>query len=64
MQKHSSQYSFAALQIPEIRYFIGSTAFFTLANRAMTVIIGFQIYRLTHSALALGILGLIEAIPA
>ena len=62
--KSSSQYSFAALKIAEIRYFIGSTAFFTLANRAAAVIIGFQIYQLTHSALALGILGLIEAIPA
>ena len=60
----SSQYSIAALKIPEIRYFIGSTAFFTLANRAIAVIIGFQIYHLTKSALALGILGLIEAIPA
>lgn len=55
---------FAALKFPEIRYFLGSTAFFTLANRALAVIIGFQIYKLTHSALALGILGLVEAIPA
>ncbi len=62
--KPAAQYSFAALKIAEVRYFIGSTAFFTLANRAIAVIIGFQIYQLTHSALALGILGLIEAIPA
>ena len=60
----SPQYFLAALKIREIRYFIGSTAFFTLANRAVAVIIGFQIYQLTRSALALGILGLIEAIPA
>jgi MFS family permease len=56
--------SFAALRVQEIRYFLGSVAFFTLANRAMAVIIGLQIYHLTHSALALGWLGLIEAIPA
>src|SRR3989338_7860261 len=55
---------FAALRIAEIRYFIGSTAFFTLANRALMVIIGFQIYGITKSALALGWLGLVEAIPA
>ncbi len=53
-----------ALKLPEIRYFIGSTAFFTLANRALAVVIGFQIYKLTHSPLALGWLGLVEAIPA
>ena len=56
--------SWAALKIREIRYFIGSLAFFTLANRALAVIIGLQIYTLTKSALALGILGLVEAIPA
>ena len=61
MNEHKS---LSALKIPEIRYFIGSTAFFTLANRAVAVIVGFQIYRLTHSPLALGILGLVEAIPA
>ncbi len=56
--------SVSALALPEVRFFIGSMAFFTLANRAMTVIIGLQIYHLTRSPLALGILGLIEAIPA
>jgi MFS family permease len=54
----------AALKLPEIRYFIGSTAFFTLAGRALAVVIGLQIYTLTKSPLALGILGLVEAIPA
>ena len=60
----SKHASFAALQFPEIRFFLGSVAFFSLANRALAVIIGFQIYQLTHSALALGWLGLVEAIPA
>ena len=53
-----------SLRIPDIRFFIGSLGSFTFASRALAVIIGFQIYRLTHSALALGWLGLIEAIPA
>ncbi|MBF0594247.1 MAG: MFS transporter [Candidatus Omnitrophica bacterium] len=52
-----------ALKVPDIRLFIGSVGFFSLASRALAVVIGFQIYRLTHSALALGWLGLIEAIP-
>lgn len=64
MINRHTPHPFAALKFPEIRYFIGSVAFFTLANRALAVIIGFQIYKLTHSALALGILGLVEAIPA
>ncbi len=54
----------AALKIADIRFFIGSVGFFTLASRSLTVVIGFQIYRLTHSPLALGWLGLVEAIPA
>jgi MFS family permease len=54
----------AALKIRDIQLFIGSIGCFTLASRALAVVIGFQIYKLTHSALALGWLGLIEAIPA
>ena len=53
-----------ALRVADIRLFIGATGCFTLASRALAVVIGFQIYRLTHNPLALGWLGLIEAIPA
>ncbi len=53
-----------ALKIPDIRFFIGAVGFFTLAGRALNVVIGFQIYRLTHSVLALGWLGFVEAVPA
>lgn len=54
----------AALKIPDVRFFIGSVGFFTLASRALAVVIGFQIYKMTHNPLALGWLGLVEAIPA
>jgi MFS family permease len=53
-----------AFKIPDIRLFLASVAFSTLANRSMLVIIGFQIYQLTRSPAALGWLGLVEAIPA
>lgn len=53
-----------ALKIPAIRNFIGATAFFSLAGRALVVVIGFQIYQITRDPMALGWLGLIEAIPA
>lgn len=38
--------------------------FFTFAYQMQTVVIGFYIYQLTHSAFSLGVLGLCEAIPA
>jgi len=56
--------NFSALKIKDIQLFIGSTAFFTLASRALAVVIGFQIYKITHNPLSLGWLGLVEAIPA
>lgn len=65
MTQQSSRASFsAALSVPDIRLFLLSIGFFTFANRALAVVIGFQTYQITHSAMALGWLGLIEAIPA
>jgi len=62
--KISSHHFATALKIPDIRFWIGSIGFFTLGSRALAVVIGFQIYKITHSAMALGWLGLVEAIPA
>jgi len=62
--KISTHHFATALKIPEIRFWIGSVGFFTLGSRALAVIIGFQIYKITHSAMCLGWLGLAEAIPA
>ena len=53
-----------ALKITNIRFFLGSVGTFTLASRALAVVIGFQIYQLTHNPFNLGWLGLIEALPA
>lgn len=55
---------YASLRLPEFRYWMGAAAFATLASRALAVALGFQIYELTKDPLALGILGLVEAIPA
>lgn len=41
-----------------------ATACSTLASRALAVVLGYAVYDLTGNPLALGILGLIEAIPA
>lgn len=60
-QPSSSQ---AALALPEFRRLFVSNAFTTLGYRALTLVIGYQVYELTSSTLDLGMLGLVEAIPA
>ena len=63
--KNEPNMNFAdALKITNIRFFLGSVGTFTLASRALAVVIGFQIYQLTHNPFNLGWLGLIEALPA
>lgn len=64
MKTDKSNHPFAALAVPDIRLFIGGAGFFTLASRALAVVIAFQIYTITRNTLALGWLGLVEAIPA
>ena len=48
----------------EFRVLLLESVFAALANRALTVVIGYQIYSLTKNPLSLGFLGLVEAIPA
>jgi MFS family permease len=53
------------LSLPlEFRILLLESMFGALANRALTVVIGYQIYALTKNPLSLGFLGLVEAIPA
>src|SRR5262245_4881477 len=54
----------AALQLPDFRRLLAAAAFSTLAARALYVVIGYQVYELSKNPLALGWLGLAEAIPA
>jgi MFS family permease len=61
---HEKSGQFAALAIPDIRYLLSGNSSFTMASKALAVIIGFQIYKITGSTAALGWLGLVEAIPA
>nr|WP_121269777.1 MFS transporter [Pedobacter schmidteae] len=55
---------FAALRYREFRSYLGMRFFFTFAYQMQAVIIGFHIYYLTKDPLALGLIGLCEAIPA
>jgi MFS family permease len=54
---------FAALRIKEFLFFLNTRFFLTLAIQMQSVIIGWQIYKYTHDVLALGMIGLTEAIP-
>jgi MFS family permease len=54
----------AALRLPDFRRLLAASAFVTLAARALFVVIGYQTYALTNDTMALGWLGLVQAIPA
>lgn len=54
---------FAALRIKEFLFFLTTRFFLTLAIQMQSVIIGWQIYQYTKDVLALGLIGLAEAIP-
>lgn len=53
-----------AFKYSAFRYLMLATVGSSLAGRALAVVIGFQIYQITKSPLALGWLGLWEALPA
>ena len=56
--------SFAALRYKDFRAYVGMRFCFTFAYQMQTYVLGFFIYELTHSKVALGYVGLTEAIPA
>jgi len=55
--------AYAALKIPAFRNFQLSRFMLTFAIQMAETIIGWKIYELTHDKLALGLLGLSEALP-
>ena len=54
---------FAALRYSEFRNLVIGSFFITLALLAQEVAIGYELYRVTHNPLSLGLIGLVEAIP-
>jgi MFS family permease len=62
-QKADKHDPFAALRIREFTFFLSNRLFLTLAIQMQSVIVGWQIYDLTNDVLALGMIGLAEAIP-
>lgn len=52
-----------SLRYPEFRYFVSISFLLTMAQLIQEVVIGYELYRITHDPLAIGIVGLVEAIP-
>jgi MFS family permease len=55
---------YAALRIPDFRRFIGARASFVMATRIQGLVVSWQLFKLTDDPLALGLIGLTEAIPS
>jgi MFS family permease len=54
---------YAALRHRDFRWFILSLFAMTAASQLQAVVVGWQVYSLTHDPLSLGLLGLAEALP-
>lgn len=54
---------YAALQHPNFRRYMVALLAFTMAVQIQGTVVGWQIYELTHDKLALGLIGLAEALP-
>src|SRR5204863_6314870 len=54
---------YAALRLPAFRRYISFLAAQTLATMAQGVAVGWQVYLVTRDPLALGLVGLAEALP-
>ena len=55
--------AFAALRIPEFRAYLLARSLTTVALLMQSTVLAWHIYQITHSKLALGLIGLSEAIP-
>ena len=64
LQAEARAASKAVLQLPEFRSLLCANGLASLAGQALAVVIGFQVYHMTKSPLALGWLGFFEALPA
>jgi MFS family permease len=54
---------YAALRYPEFRRLIAATFLITAAILVQEVVLGYEVYLITRDPLALGLVGLVEAVP-
>ena len=55
--------TYASLRIPDFRYFVMNSFLITATLLIQEVLLGYELYKLTHDPLALGLVGLAEAVP-
>ena len=55
--------AYAVLKLKDFRLFLSFRFFMTIAAQMQSIIVGWQVYKLTHDPLSLGLIGLAEAIP-
>ena len=55
--------AYAALRHRDFRWFIVSLFAMVVGSQAQAVVVGWQVYDITHDPLALGLIGLAEALP-
>ncbi|HVB31855.1 MAG TPA: MFS transporter [Gemmatimonadaceae bacterium] len=58
-----SRDAYASLRFPNFRWFVVSTFAMTVATQIQGIVVGWQIYTITHDPLSLGLIGLAEALP-
>ncbi|PWK24477.1 putative MFS family arabinose efflux permease [Arcicella aurantiaca] len=62
-QTETKQSPYIALKYPQFVAFIFANSFVTMALLIQEVVLGYAIYKITHDPLALGLVGLAEALP-
>jgi MFS family permease len=55
--------AYAVLKLKDFRLFLSFRFFMTIAAQMQSIIVGWQVYNLTHDPLSLGLIGLAEAVP-
>jgi MFS family permease len=55
--------AYVAFRNRDFRWYIFSTFTMTLGSQLQAVVVGWQVYTITHDALSLGLIGLAEALP-
>lgn len=63
MEPWFSGKAFAVIHVKNFRYYVSYRILMTMATLMQSVIVGWQIYNLTHNVLWLGFIGLVEVIP-
>ncbi|MDO7876861.1 MFS transporter [Hymenobacter sp. ASUV-10] len=55
---------YAALRLPDFRRYVSTRVLLTVATRVQGLVVSWQIFHLTKDPLALGLIGLAEAVPS